>query len=328
MTISVDDALQNQNRWRSLRVGTAAPVLQFFADYSPESWWHSRFLPSQHEARQKLVTGFLSRHGFQTQINLAVIAANPSFVLFHKRTITSAVYEEAIGSYPHVHPLFVVPDPRMISENPTLPLPEWVGMVRDCREGKCTLVVESKPAMAGLARLGARQIRYLPPLVQLPANFRVEGKSVSDYYRIILCAESYPNLDLLSVLMGISSWRNPSDKPVRLVLSLGEGFESTQENYRKGLIDAARLLFESVDVWPTYPRTRFLRRMARDVDVLVDPAPQSSVALEAGLLKIPTYAYVNGQVVPSPGLKAEELRAQTDIGDDRKSFWTGLVRGN
>lgn len=311
---TIDDSLNAQRRWRSLQPGSPAPVLQVFADYSPESWWYTRYLPSDFEAGDNIQTVYISRHGFPTQINVAMISTNPSFVLFHRRTVTSSVYEQSVGSYPNVRPLFVVPDPEEISRNPTLPMPEYARMVQDSRDGKCTLVVESKESVAKLAKFGVPEVLYLPPLIKLPIRFRAETKLSSERKRVLIRSESYPVNDLIGLLLKVKERFSDCS----LHLSLGDGFDSTQTNYREGIITLASILFPDAEVWPNYPRTRFLRRVSRDVDVVVTPTPGSTFSVESRLLEVPTYAKQGSELVE---LSRDSLEDVTEL---RKRFWRNL----
>lgn len=325
--MSPEDVLASQVRWRSLRVRHTARVVQFFSDGSPESWWHTRYLPSQAIAEtQKLVeSAFISKNGFSTQVNLSLADAKPKYALFHRRTLTSKVYF-AITNFPAVFPIFVVPEPREISRNPTMPLPDWVTMLTHAREGRCWLAVETESGVADMLKAGVGAL-YLPPAVSIPQGFRAEGRSPSDGYRVLLASESYPHFDLLDTLLLLDDWSKsvdyPSGKPLRLCLALGEGHASTQEIYRDGLVAAAVEMLgqDRVEIWGRLPREEFLKRMARDTDAVIDPAPCSAIAYEAVSIGLPVFCSRGGLICPldvdrnpHPSLKA------------RRTFWERLRR--
>ena len=324
-----DSTLSATRQWRLLRVRGESPVVQFFADYSPESWYWSRCLPSKDEG--SIQTSFISKSGFSTQINLALVETRAKYAVFHRRTITYSVFEQIVGQFPGLTPIFVVGGPTDASRNPTMPLTEWVDMVRAAVMERCVLVCEKREQADSFVKFGVPDVRYLPPMVSLPDKFKREGKSPCEEYRILLSAEAFPVHDLLNVLLAIRNWSEsdqyPSDKHLRLILSLGEGPDSTQENYRDGLIGAAKLLFGErfVEVWPRELRIPFLARICRDVDAVVDPSPRTTIAIEANLLKIPTYAYVGGKIVSADEWGADEGMEFEGRKAARLRFWKGLV---
>lgn len=317
-----EEHLQAQNRWRSLHVRGQAPVLQMFADYSPESWWWTRYKPSQdNEYRGGLQTACLSRRGFASQINIALMECSPDFVVFHRRTITSKVYAEVARSFVAVRPVFIVPSVTEATRNPTMPLPDWWAMVEHARDGLCRIAVEDRSAIPELRSLGVDPVLYLPPSPELPPSFRRESKTQSPRFRLLLAAESYPHYDLLQTILSIEGWKPPSGGGVDLTLALGEGPESVQEDYRDGLLTAAKTLLgpEHVVTWPWQPRHKFLRSMSRDVDGVIAVDRESNVVQEANLLGIPVYM-VEGETLRSVSITGD-LAVRKNA---RRAFWQGL----
>lgn len=316
-----EDHLASQNRWRSLQVRRQSPVLQMFADYSPESWWWTRYKPSQDgECEVGLQTAFLSRRGFATQVSIALMEARPEFVVFHRRTITSNVYAEVARGFPEVKPVFVIPSLRDATRNPTMPLPDWWAMVHHARDHRCRVVVEDRSAIPDLRRAGVDPVYYLPPCPTLPKGFRTQAKAVSERYRLLLAAESYPHYDLLQAILCVEGW-SIEGRLVQLVLALGEGPDSTQETYRAGLIEAAHELLgrNRVSVWEWEPRERFLRRMSRHVDGVLTVDRESSVVQEANLLGIPVYTVKGDTIVPAE-IPPDLIQRK----DARRAFWRAL----
>lgn len=279
-------------------------------------------MPStQGESSCPLETAYLSKNGFTSQINLALMACLPDYALFHRRTITSTVYREAVPAFPAVFPLFVIPSPSEASRNPMMPFKEWVQMVADARAGKCGLVVEQESAIKPLVSMGVDPVYYLPTLPTLPVGFQSEGKSQSDSYRVLLCSEAYPHLDLLRVVMRLAELDSQIRKPLQLVLVLGDGPNSVLEDYREGVVSAARELLgeERVLLREWGLRSEFLQFMARDVDAVVLLGREDELAYEAKMLKISVYHYEDNRIVsgePPVGL----TRRQTA----RRNFWSSL----
>lgn len=319
--MNADDHLETQRRWRTLQVRGKARVLQVFADYSPESWWWSRYLPSQDEKDQyPMQTAFLSRQGFGTQINLSIIECQPKFVLLHRRTVTSEVYYQIVTGFSGVHPIFVIPQPSEATRNPMMPLPDWYSMIRDARGGRCSLAVESRSGIQELRKMRVDPVLYLPPVYQLPPRFRREGKSPSDHFRMLICAESYPHLDILQAILStdVVQFRG---KPIRLILALGDGPGSVQETYRDGLLQAATELLgpDRVSVWEWTLREKFLRKISRDVDGILSVDPEGAINYEAAALRIPLFGIRDNQIEP------RTVRDQSrHWADSRRLFWSRL----
>jgi len=322
---NVDDHLFSQNRWRTLRVRRASPILQAFADYSPASWWDSRYLPSQgDESDVNIQSIFISEYTFATQINVGYMESHPRVAVFHRRTLTSGIYNEVIIGFPEISPVFVVPHPTEATRNPLMPLTEWWRMIADAREGTIRLAVESRSGQQELRRLGVDPVLYLPPMVGLPPKFRGEGKTPSDHYRLLLSTESYPHLDILQAILSVDEWSSPDGRPVKLILALGEGPGSVQETYRDGLVEAANeLLGEGrVEVWDWTLREKFLRRLSRDVDGLLILDRESGASVEANALKTPTFVIEGEKIVRVDVPDSTHHRREA-----RRAFWKGLIDG-
>jgi len=323
--------LNNLRQWRSLKVRGDAPILQVFADYSPESWWETRYLPTTEEPESELVTStFLSRNGFATQISLGLMDAQSAYVLFHARTITYRVYSQTITGFPGVVPVFVVPGLKTATQNPVIPLPEWVDFLCAARSGLCKLAVEKRSDSEGFRSMGLPIPGYFPPLYSLPAGFRAEGHKPSEYFRLLICGCASPDRDILSRMLQLKSSKF-NQKPVQCVLSLDEGPGSVYETYREGIVSAAsEFLSEGrVVVWGRKRRRDFLRDVSREIDGVLSlqnhhPHHHSddSLSYEAFELGIPVYSVEDGQLIP--------VDQPSDISTRKKFRWAflnGLLNG-
>jgi len=321
--MKIDDYLTSQNAWRSLRVRGRSRILQVFADYSPEAWWWTRYKPSVEEARKyPISTSFISRSGFSSQISIALMESGASHVVFHRRTITSKVYREVVTNFPSVKPVFVVGNPDDMLRSPTMPVTDWLSFVDDARDGYCTLAIEETQHCQLYYDLGVQSVKCLPPLYGPPLGFKHSAKIESDYFRLLLCEDAVPHLDIVQQISSLRCMQ-VDGKPVQLYLCLGEGPESIFAEYRAGVIQAARSVLKPnhLVVWDSVLRTDHLKRSASEVDGLLVLRGSTVSGHEYSYIDVPLYQCCGGR------LSKVELRDDRDFRlSTRHGFWGGLLQ--
>lgn len=319
------DSFLSLEKWRSLAPRDEFKVLQFFADYSPQSWWSTRYLPSLREL-PGIQSAFLSRTAFRTQVLSALFSTNPEYVIFHRRTLGYTVYQNSISFF-GVMPIFVVPSVREISSNPTYPLNAWWDTIQAAKDGRCLLAVENYDDVVPLQNIIGKTVLVLPPDYSiLPKDSPAPRKAWREDYRILVHSDASPARNLLQLFSRMATVGGPqagNAQPISWLLSLTDGPDGIYYENWLGLRRVFSDLFgSSSQLHEPLSRESFLSFLASHIDALIYVEGEDNLAWEAAQLGIPAFCYRN--LVHQVWVKDNSLERIESNRALRKQFWGGL----